>query len=147
MFHIFWNMLHVYEFAVLQSDGPPDTSVLRSEFRSLVNEAEAGYPWSWGATEDKWRFPESWGYPSSSSISRWDFPVLTSQLLGYPHWLWKPAERHKKHHVVPHVKPIVCEPSPVYDRQWGVNHNKSRPKMVFSVGITRSHTAFHGPTW
>ena len=22
----------------------------------------------------KWRFPKSWGYPQSSSISRWDFP-------------------------------------------------------------------------
>ena len=32
-----------------------------------------------------WRFPKSWGYPQSSSISRWDFPWNKPSIFGYPH--------------------------------------------------------------
>ena len=33
-----------------------------------------------------WRFPESWGYPQSSSMSRWNFPDINHPFFfGYPH--------------------------------------------------------------
>ena len=32
-----------------------------------------------------------WGYPCSSSILDWDFPIKTIQLLGYPH-CWNPSQ-------------------------------------------------------